>query len=59
MFCFLACSLPWVSDNGWTDPQILGAKLSMKIILTGVALLVALAAVVFGDDNSATAEKVV
>jgi hypothetical protein len=56
MFCFLACSLPWVSDNGWTDPQILGAKLSMKIILTSVALLVT-GSVIFGDDNSATAEK--
>src|SRR5580704_6708373 len=56
MLCFLACSLPWVSDNGWTDSQILGAKLSMKIILTSVALLVT-GSVVFGDDNSATAEK--
>src|SRR5580700_10410896 len=56
MLCFLACSLPRVSDNGWTDPQILGAKLSMKIILTSVALLVT-GSVVFGDDNSATAEK--
>src|SRR5580692_5900047 len=56
MFCFLACSLPRVSDNGWTDPQILGAKLSMKIILTSVALLVT-GSVIFGDDTSATAEK--
>src|SRR5580692_10519136 len=56
MFCFLACSLPRVSDNGWTDPQILGAKLSMKIILTSVALLVT-GSVIFADDNSATAEK--